>query len=330
MFVNRTPFPALDVPTIDPTGRDVVVAILKVTGEVVDGQVRFADEPSPIRASDVTWDDEPAASIKFPSDVCVQKRGTDVIVVGHAQAPAPTEAIDVAIKVGERTVCLCVHGPRVFMRGLAGVVVGPAVPFVRAPLRYELAYGGSADEGQVVEARNPVGCGIAVRAADLLDRPAPRIDDPEAPYTRASAHPTPAGCGAIGAHWSPRREHAGTLDEHWQKTRLPIMPLDFDARFNNVAHRSLLFDEPLAPRERIAILGVREDGGVFTFELPELPVFRFLGRYSSGAAREERPSIDTVLVDTDTARVELTMRAAFPLGRKREMLRELLVGAHAG
>jgi hypothetical protein len=323
MFVNATPFAALDVPLLDPLGREVVVAIVKATFQIgPQGRARLADVQVPIRTTAILLDpDAPASSVKYPSDVCVAKGGTDVIVVGEAVAPTPVAAMDVAVKVRETTAPLRVHGPRVYYRSVAQVVVGPPARFERVPIVYERAYGGATADQRIVELRNPVGTGVAHRDADLVDRPAPQIEHPAYPHQNARDRHPPAGYGALAPDWSPRRERWGTADEVWATTRMYLAPKDYDVRHENAAHPSLLFEQRLAAGDAIGILGMTEDG-FLGFELPDLRIV-VRGRFDGGEVRETRPEIDTVIVEPSARTVQIAARASFPLGRAKALLREL-------
>ena len=104
---------------------------------------------------------------------------------------------------------------------------------------------------------------------------------------------------------------------------MPLLPLDFDARFWNVAHPTLLFAEPLVAGDVIAIMGMTLDPPL-RFELADLKV-AIRARSDESRAQTVRPVIDTVIVEPTTRRVELTMRHAFRVGRGRDVLRELVV-----
>ncbi len=324
-FANASPFAAVAVPTIAPDGAEVVVAIAKATFRRGEGGVlRLDDEQSPVRLGDVpSLPDADDSSVRYPSDVATAKRGTDVIVVGDAVSKVPVAAKDVAVRVRGRTVAVRVHGERVYYRSLGGIVVGPAAPFERKPIVYENAYGGATEDFRLVERRNPVGRGVAKRPADLVDRPAPTVEDPAHPITSTSDRPEPAGFGAIAGHWLPRADFAGTFDETWRATRMPLMPLDFDARYWNVAHPLLQFADGLRPGDIIAILGMTLDGLV-TVELPPFPV-EMHGKTDDGRTISMRPPVDTILVEPGTGRVELVARGTFPRGRGKTMLREIRV-----
>ena len=326
-FVNETRYAALPVPLMDPEGRDVVVTIVKATFVVGErGELRPADDPSPVRISDVARDpDDPRSSLLYPSDVGLEKPGTDVVVVGDAVAPRPVKVMDVAVQVKTRLAPLRVHGPRVYYDGVLGVAVGPAAPFERVPITYENAYGGASEDLSIVELANPAGVGVARRASDLIGQRAPQIEHPERPHASASDQHPPMGYGAIPPHWSPRRVYVGTCGSAWQKTRMPLLPADHDPRFFCVAHPSLRFDEKLAPGDPIRVLGMSLVP--ITLELPRLAA-RVHARFDGG--REERlVPIDTVILSPSERRLEIAGRVSFPAGRARRVLRGIEVRADA-
>jgi hypothetical protein len=324
-LANATPFAALAAPLAAPDGRDVVLAVVKATFRR-DRRSRLvlADEQAPVRAADVAhFPDAEDSSIRYPGDLCTEKRGTDVVIVGEAVSPRPVEVLNVAAQVKDRKLCLRVHGERVYYRGALGVTIGPAAPFERKPIVWERAYGGTSPDKSAVERKNPVGRGFGRSASELVGTPAPQIEDPAHPITSAADRPEPAGFGALGPHWSPRAEHAGTFDEAWRRTRMPRMPADFDVRHNNVAPAVLQFDPPLEPGAPLALLGMTPDG-LWKVELPAMAV-SLHGRYHDGRVVTVRPAIDTVLVEPLDERVELTLRHAFPMGRGKVALREIRV-----
>ena len=328
-LVNATPYPALAFPFVDATGREQVAVIVKLAYLVGDaGRLVVADEAPQLRAADELYrPDDPTSSARYPADVSPPKVGTCVVVVGDAVSARPVTALDVAVRVRQTTVPLRVHGERIFYRGVGGIAVGPALAFERKPIVYERAYGGTADNHSVMEPRNPSGVGVARRPADLVDRPAPQIEHPARPHKSASDRHPPVGFGAILPFWSPRREHAGTLDEAWQKDRMPLPPADFDPRYHTVAHPSLAFDPGLVAGDPIGVIGMSLDALVF--ELPPVPV-RIAARSDVTGRRVVRPPIDTVLIEPGARRVEIVVRAAFPVGRGRDVLRELVVDGDDG
>jgi hypothetical protein len=322
-FINASSLEAMDVPLLDHAGRRVVAVIAKATFRVrPDGQVVADDDPVAPRVTDVLYDKEdPRSSARLPSDVCPQKRGTDVVVVGEAVSRSPVTVVDVAIQARDHVAPMRVWGLREFYRSVLDIAVSASAPFERMPIQFERAYGGALEDCSLVESRNPSGVGLARRASDLVGQRAPQIEHPARPHRTSSDRHPPVGCGALLPHWSPRIDHAGTLDEAWRATRMPLMPEDFDVRHNNVAHPSLLLETAIATDDPVSILGMTHE--LFAFRIPRVPVV-MTARYDERIEREH-PPIDTVLVEPTLRRFELTFRSAFPIGRGRNALRELRV-----
>lgn len=323
-LVNATYFSVLDVPYVDPKGQRVVIAIVKATFELDRaGALVPAAEPSPVRVDDVLWDEQrPNGSVRYPTDIGCAKRGADVVVVGSAVSPKPVTRMDVTVRIGAHEAPIVVHGDRVFYKGAGGVIIGPAGRFETMPVVYERASGGMAPDFRLADERNPSGVGVAHRVDDLVGQPAPQIEHPKRPHTRAGQDHPPVGYGATRPHWLPRRTFAGTFDEVWQRTRMPLLPLDYDARFENVAHPSLQLEAALAPGTPIAVLGMSE-ATAFRCEVPDLRLV--VHGLRNGEKATLRPLADTLVIEPARARIELTSRAVFTMGRGRTSLREIRV-----
>lgn len=324
-FANATVYQAVGVPFVAPDGLEVLIAIVKATFErTAGGQLALALSQEPVRLNDEILNPEAMdSSITRPSDVCVRKVGTDVVVFGDAVSPEPVESLDVAVHIRDRVTALRVHGDRIYYRGVGGVRVGPAAPFTRKTIVYERAYGGATEDWAVVDRNNPVGRGVCREEGELVGRPAPQIEDPAHPITGAGDRPEPVGFGAIPPAWSPRRELAGTFDEAWFRERRPLLPVDYHPRHGNLAHPRLQFDDPLRPGETVRLLGMSPHGP-WEARLPEVPV-TVAARFRDGSAERIRPPIDTVFIEPDRERIELTLRAVFAIGRGRRLLEEVRV-----
>jgi hypothetical protein len=171
---------------------------------------------------------------------------------------------------------------------------------------------------------NPVGRGVATRSADLVDQPAPCIEDPKAPLS-AGKRSAPAGFGSIASHWDPRRSYFGTFDEDWQKTRMPLMPRDFDPRSQQVAHPCLQLDQAPLPGDPIATRGLTEPEDWIThFRTVSLSL---VGKKNDGSVLTARPVADTMLLEPERDQVVLVFRQAFKKGRGKSLLREIVVDA---
>ena len=324
-FANLTDFAALDVPVADPTGRAMVLVVVKGT---FDLQGNRLDRQAPVRVTDVPSDpDADDSSVRWPSDLSLAKTGADVVVVGSARSRRAVKVQEVVVRVGDRRLHLRVHGERLFYRGAGGrVVVGEAASFEEKPIVYERAFGGMGE--RVVERRNPVGRGMADDLGTLVDTPAPQIEWADEPITAAGGSYEPAGLGAIPAHWMPRAGYGGTFDERWQSERMPLMPEDFDLRFYRSAHPRLQLEHMLGPGTPVGVDGMSVEGPLAVTVAPlEVTI---TGLFDDGAKQVVSPEVDTLVLDTEGLRAMLSARAAFALGRGKRRLRALRVEPRGG
>ncbi len=276
-----------------------------------------------IRAVDEPWPD--AESPMFPGDLFVRKPSTDVVVVGHAVSARPTAELDVHVRVGAMERSLRVFGPRVWYRSLGGMAPTPPQSFERLPLMWEHAFGGmdvSDPKRAIDEPRNPYGTGLAIDSATLEHAPAPRIEDPQDLIQNARSRPAPAGVAALPPHAEPRRRFSGTYDQRWQDERMPLFPIDFDERFNQVAAPGLVAPRPLAGDEPIQLFTLGRPGP--TKLVPPRLVFQVDARTDRGVVGH-RPVLDTVLILADERALEVVHRIAIPLQPPPALVRELRV-----
>jgi hypothetical protein len=317
------------VPMKDKDGRSVLVVILKYTFAVdPSGFAEIPDDPHEVRFVDECWgDDLASSSIKKPSDLFDTKPGTDVILVGHAYPPSVGAThVDVSLRVGPVAKTVRAHGLRVWIPGsLGGLAAGPSRPVREpVPLKYELAWGGidlSNPERIVGEARNYAGRGVAADPQSLIDQPAAQLEDPSRPFGGRSN--VPWSFGPIHRHWEPRKSFSGTYDEAWMEMKMPYLPDDFDPRFHVCVPPEQWSQVPLRGDEPIEIVGARPEGP-WRFRLPRVAP----GFLSSALGREQpnRTWLDTLLIDADLGRVELTWRASIPLPKKYEQFDYVKIG----
>ena len=298
---NSTDFIAHPQPLVDRDGERLVV-IVKATLELSpDGVLDVAPKARRrgIRMADVPWGEPEKSSILFPADLCVRKPGTDVIVVAKAYAPGgkPVPTFDAAVQVGPLRKLVRLFGLRVWQK--AGEGLSPPRPVGEVEMRYDLAWGGIdvSDPAKIVEeARNPVGLGVSRDPDALTHQPAPSIEDPTEPILTARTRPRPAGLGAIGRHWEPRRKYVGTYDARWLEERAPLPPLDQDDRVHLCATPELVAVPPLLGGEEVALLNLVPGGGATTFRLPRIAV-EIAFHVKDRPVEPCRPHLDTVLID---------------------------------
>ena len=305
-----------------------LVAIVKATWELPVGsdELELAPEERQrfIRPGALPWGLPGESTDMFPTDFCVRRPGTDVVVVARAFAPGgePATHWDVSARVGPLTRVLRIFGRRLWEGGGQGLSAPSKIR--ELDIRYEFAWGGldMNDEGDIVEEpRNPMGRGIALDVASLTHQLAPQIEDPFELISSVLTKPAPAGFGPVMVHWEPRRKHRGTYDEKWLDERAPLPPPDEDARINNIATPTLHSDTPLRGGEDVALAGTMPGGGGVQFQLPRCNVVIDFVK-QDGSTDSFQPALDTIVIDQLLGPnpgwpvVEMVWRAAVPAPRK--------------
>jgi len=321
-MTNKSEFTALPFLLVGKEGERLVV-IVKATfvRSSRGGELELAPrgQQRGIRTADVPWGEPEISSIKYPSDLCLMKPGTDVLVTAAAHAPGGKAVpwFDAGVRVGALQKLVRIFGLRVWEANGSGR--SAPRPTTGIEVRYDYAWGGldvSDPARPAEEPRNPVGMGVTRDASTLTHKPAPFIEDPSIPIHNATTRPPPAGLGVIGRHWEPRRRFMGTYDTAWRKQRAPLMPIDQDDKANLCASPGLTSVPPLVGGEDVALLNLTPAGGTTSFRLPKIRVEVTLK--TKGRAPEVlAPYVDTVLLDTVAPEapvqvaVELVWRASF-------------------
>jgi hypothetical protein len=322
---NKTDFAAHQQVLLDSEG-EKLVAIVKATFEIEGTEVVIAPAARTrgIRFADLPWEKDKPESIAYPADVCLRKPGTDVVFVATARAPGgrAVPSFDVRVEVGPLSKSLVVFGQRLWV-DKGGGLTAPQ-PIAQIDMRYDHAWGGRDDEDPAnlaEEPRNPIGMGVTRKPAALTHTPAANIEDPSFPIRSVRTAPPPAGIAVVGRGWEPRRRYAGTYGTAWQELRAPLLPDDFDDRFNLCASPGLIATPPLQGGEQVRLYNLTPGGGACAFDLPRVHLeieFRVKDREPVVFT----PYLDTVLIDTylvsgeRPATVEMVWRAAVKAPRR--------------
>jgi hypothetical protein len=305
---NETPFKAALGKFPNAAGIDTLYLAVTATFHM-SARLELAEQQLETVLADEYHGEPGASSLRYAGELHLGKPTTDVIVVGHARAPAgmPVTELSVGLSVAGREKVLRVFGDRHWL----GLEPSKPAPFVELPLVYERSFGGSvrtSDTVTLTEERNPVGVGMTVahgRAA--IGDPLPNIEDPRQLLADGRC-PTPAGLGCIAPSWLPRRTFAGTYDERWQRTRAPYVPEDFQGRYLNCAAEGLSFDRYLTGGEPLLLVGMSERGPLRT----AVPTCTLETAFVLRGQRHAAPvQLQTVLVEPDADRMRLTYHAHF-------------------
>ncbi len=322
---NRGPYPAELLSLPDTTGQEVQVLVMATTWlpSRESGVLEAAAEQPLVTLADVHVGDPATTSVRYESQVASHKPRIDVIVNGTAYVPAGRRATELmaALQVGTLEKQLRVIGNRV--RGVVGT--GSPEPFASMPIIYERAFGGvdrrDADERRHrTWLRNPIGVGFGGcrSAAADVDTDLPNFEPVSGQVERE-----PAGFGAIGRGWSPRREWAGTFDQGWLDSQWPLMPRDFDTRH----YQSAPLDqqvEHLRGGDLVRLTHLTPEGS-WAFALPatEHPVWLMFDR----GRQQAQPRMDTLIIEPDNKSVTMIFRLKIELPRGSNHLRRIVVGA---
>jgi hypothetical protein len=318
---NDTPFVSQLFVFPDRRGIDTLYVVVKATFCLAPG-IPVAEEQQPVNLTDAYRGEPGKSSLKYATEAHLEKPGTDVVVLGEACAPhdRPVSELSVRVSIAGRSSTLAVFGDRYWKKGLLGIAPSNPKPFLRMPIIYERAFGGTrvidiASGTILAETRNPVGTGFPGDPSSqaTADARLPNIEDPRSLIKTPKDRPRPAGYGCIAPSWEPRISYAGSYDETWRKTRAPYLPEDFDPRFFHAAHPDLIFPGYLKGGEPVAMTNLSPKGErKFNLPVCEPRVeVRIMCRYETAKA-----CLETVLLEPADERLCLVWRSATSCEKK--------------
>ncbi|MDA7746354.1 DUF2169 domain-containing protein [Psychromonas sp.] len=268
---NSTPFAAEMATFPNEHGIDSLYVIVKGTFEIGE-QWSLAVTQAPPQMADEYWGEPGESSIKVLSDIHIGKPSTDILIQGNACAldQQLVSQLDVNLQIGAISKSIRVFGDRHWNNQR----ISDALPFQEMPLVYERAFGGThyvSEQEILVEERNPVGCGFAGKrkGAEMNGISLPNLEDINNLISHFSDKPIPACFAPCSSNWVPRVQWSGTYDGHWQTTRAPYLPDDFDKRFLNAAHPDLIYPGYLLGGEFVMVQGMHPSGEI-KFNVPQV------------------------------------------------------------
>jgi uncharacterized protein YjbI with pentapeptide repeats len=231
-----------------------------------------------------------------PNDFADWKPRSEALLVGSCHTPggkALTEC-PVRFSVGALSKSLQVTGRRAWSDSFSGAERSAPLPFVRMPLDWAHAFGGSGF------ADNPVGRG--------LDHELPNVENARELVRTRSDRPAPAGFGPVSPEWPLRKNKRGTLyGRAWRKERAPFFAEDFDWSHFNAAPLDQQIHGFWRGDERLELVNLVRGAPVFEGTLPGLRVRAFV-KDTTGRFREVPMGLDTIFVSPDEESLQLTWR----------------------
>lgn len=321
-LINLTRYAVQRAIGMDADGRETLLVAIKATFALAPGAVAptLADEQPPIVLTDEYAGEPGQSSIARASEMLPPKPAADVLLRGCAYAKGARDVETmVTLRLPPIQKTVRVIGDRVWT-GAHGA--SRPAPVAGVPLTYERAFGGRDDSGERPDAcaENPVGVGFRGRRSRLpvAGAPLPNVEHPSSPMKSPTDRPAPIGFGPIGPDWRPRSTYAGTYDAKWERDRMPLLPLDFDPRFHQLAPPDQILPGHIRGGEWVTITSVRPGGEGFHFAVPAIrpAVVVRLG----GERHTPQVQGDTLLVDAEAQRLSLVFRAVLPMPGRVEDL----------
>lgn len=328
---NETPFAVEGGWTRDERGHDVWLIAIKASLEIDPaGKQTVMKKQAPINWGPIFGGDP--NEMLDDLDFNIEKKRTDVLIAGHVHAPNNTPGTEAVarVKVADVDKTLKVTGDRVFVPGPVSVRLARPEPFIKMPITWTRTFGGADMEASKPnwDERNPVGTGFAVDPQRLIGKTAPNFEYPDVPYSDHRSG-KPAGFGAVARHWIPRRKHAGTYGDVWQKTRDPLPPTDFSRAYYQCAPEDQQTKTNLVGYEDVRLGGFSPDG-FLQFLLPRIE-FDLTSQFHRRPDRKpEEARLHTLRIIPEERRFSMTWVSVLPVPYDEEYLTNTNVTLRAG
>lgn len=326
---NRTPFGCVGYFVCDLNGAEYwAVAATALFGIRDDGLLAIAEKQrQPLLAP--LYRDKEARELWVEADLSPFRPRPDIIVSGVACRPdmAPFRRHEAWIKVGVLEKRASFFGARRLRKTKERVLVERGPDIAEAPLSWTAALGGPdvLDPAAEPHDHNPIGMGWTTRwerLPDGVEIDLPFIENPAHPIAIGEPLPAQHGFGALQPAWRPRRDHAGTYDDAWRKSRAPLLPQDFSDDFHQSALPDQIYPGALQGGAPVEIDGFHRDGP-YRFHLPQmiLEARTRIGSERSGA----RMRLIGVAIEATQKMLRLTYNAHTPCNGRDHLVEGSIV-----
>jgi uncharacterized protein YjbI with pentapeptide repeats len=154
-------------------------------------------------------------------------------------------------------------------------------PFTELPIGFDRAFGGEGFD------ENPGGRGAKPTERDgVRTHLLPNVENPKRLISSPNDKPAPVGLGPLDLMARERRQHVGTYDATWLKTRFPNVAEDFHWSYYNVAPLDQRFAGFFKGGETFTITGMNEEGAL-SGALPPLRPRVFIKQRVEGSTHVE-------------------------------------------
>lgn len=325
---------------LDVSGREHLVVVVKSAWRIPQpGQRPRPIMPAPLVQADEFHGEPGLSAMRYGSDLARFKPRCDVIFDACAHAPQgqPVKKMKVSFKVGKLEKSLLVMGPRYWRKTLGMPRLSSPEPFVRMPLHFGLAYGGTRayQQGRGDKAvtlsesllANPVGLGwLGPKTRKEVDElPAPCLQAADEVVRKAGGKYRPVAFSAVARHWEPRSRYVGTYDAHWEKEVCPFLPEDFDEQYHQCASEDQQMPYPKGGEEVVLrnMMAGREE---VRFKLPRLDLLKVRILRKDYSTESPEAVVDTLYFEPEEARFSAVWRASVPIQRRIQEFDTIAIG----
>jgi hypothetical protein len=322
---------------LDVTGREHLVVVAKSTWSIPQsGQRPRPLPPRPLAQADEYVDKPGESAMLYGADFARFKPRCDVLfnACAHSSDGKPVSELMVGWQVGSLRKGLRVLGSRAWRSTLGVLSLSSPNPFTSQPLHYGFAFGGtrlyqkSKDE-ILSEAllENPSGIGWAgpKTTGDISGQPAPSLEAIGEPIGSPNGKYRPTAFSAIGRHWAPRKDYAGTYDEAWRKDDFPFLPKDYDEKFNQCAPADQQMDYPQGGEE-VVLRNMMRGRPDVRFALPKLDGIQVRALREDYSSETLNAVVDTLYFEPDEQRFSVVWRVSLPIRRRLQEFNTLAIG----
>ncbi|MBW3698163.1 DUF2169 domain-containing protein [Vibrio sp. T187] len=295
----------------DENGNEVWVVTGKRTWKLE--VTAWVEQEESLIHDDPVYAGEPGISaMKEDHEFAYFKQNTDVLIYGKARSYSKKPVVYHECRLlldGHIDKTISVHGERVWIEHGGSLTMSRPTEFIEKEIDYSNAIGG--------DIRNRIGCGIASSNKELLEQNVPSVFYPKEDWSPTGAKLRTAGFGPVPPFFESRLTFAGTFDEHWEETRRPMLPTDFDKRFYQSAPVDQQCKGYLLGGERMVMSGFCHDDTIL-FRIPS-EQYVAIAKFQDETYQSDM-SIYTVFVDSEQKTVSVSYTAAFPCQGREHLL----------
>jgi len=317
-----------------PDGRELLVVVVKGTFDLPKNgeDAKLSAEQLPLVEADTFTGEAGFSAPLYESDYAPTKPFCDVVLNGSAYAPdgKPSRSVGVGIKVGRVAKAFKVVGDRVWESGAGGIGPGSAQPFVKKPISYDVAFGGTdryskdeADHDAFMANPSGVGYRKGLTSGPIDGTPMPNTEERKNAVKSPIGDYKPMSFGPVARGWASRAKYAGTYDDDWLENVFPFLPTDFDDRYFQCAPEDQHTDH-LRGGEEVTLVNLTPDGHrIFPVPCTDIPITFF---YQNGEKITVTPVLDTLYIDSDREKLVLVSRTHIPLRQNMFEIAQVVAG----